>query len=326
VAGVVKPLVEDLIAAGELRRSLQRDVRKGMLAGHKMLPPVWFYDEVGSALFDEITRLPEYYLTRAERALLVEHAARIADLSGATSLVELGAGTCEKTRLLLDPLWDKGILASYVPLDVSAVTLQQAAFLLAQEYEGLLVHALIGDFRRHLGKVPKSPNQMFAFLGSTIGNLSTHDRAGFFSDLAAVMKPGDTFLLGADLVKDPKKLVRAYDDVAGVTARFNLNVLNVLNRELGANFDPSYFEHVAVWNEEESRIEMHLRATQAQAVEISSLGINVHFETGEALLTETSAKFTSEGIQAELARAGLGVDWWWKSDESEYMLLLAARS
>jgi L-histidine Nalpha-methyltransferase len=309
------PSMDVHLTANDLEEALERDVRQGLQADEKWLPPVWFYDDKGSELFDEITRLPEYYLTRAERRLLEAAADEIAARSGAEVLVELGAGTCEKSRILLDALSKAGTLKKYIPLDVSDGTLLAAATSLADDYPALTVHAVVGDFGLHIDRVPADGRRLVVFLGSTIGNLGPEQRKRFLFDLDCTMEHGDSLLLGTDLVKDTSRLLAAYDDASGVTAEFNRNVLRVLNRELGAHFDPSQFEHVAVWNPEKSHIEMRLRSQLDQSVAIDKLGMEVHFARGEDLLTETSAKFTREGLENELQEAGLVPEAMWEDAE-----------
>jgi L-histidine N-alpha-methyltransferase len=317
------PSIDVHLSGDDLRHALERDVRTGLSAEQKWLPPVWFYDERGSQLFDEITRLPEYYLTRAERGLLEAHAPEIAARAGADTLVELGAGTCDKSRVLLDAMQANGTLRRYVPLDVSDGTLWAAATALAGEYPDLAVHAVVGDFHQHIDRVPSEGRRLVAFLGSTIGNLTLHQRGRFLFDLDCIVGHEDSLLLGTDLVKDRARLVAAYDDSAGVTAEFNRNVLLVLNRELHASFDPQCFDHVAVWNEEASWIEMRLRSRTRQAVSIADLDLEVVFEAGEDLLTEISAKFTRSGIEDELFAAGFDVDATWVAPGDEFLLTLA---
>jgi L-histidine Nalpha-methyltransferase len=307
----------------DLRKALELDVRDGLAASPKQIAPTWFYDEEGSRLFEEITRLPEYYPTRAERALLDRHAPEVAALAGADSLVELGAGSCDKTRLLLDALAGAAALRLYVPFDVSADFLRDAATAIADEYGGLQVHAVVGDFLRHLDLIPTKGRRLVAFLGGTIGNLTPSQRQRFYFDLNATMASTDHLLLGTDLVKDRSRILAAYDDGAGVTARFNRNVLTVINRCLDADFDPDLFEHVVRWDEAAQWIEMRLRSTCAQSITVGGLGMTVPFGQGEELLTEISAKFTPEGVAAELARAGFVVDCQWGADESEFLLTLA---
>lgn len=307
----------------DLRSALERDVRAGLGASPKHIPPTWFYDEEGSRLFEEITRLPEYYPTRAERALLERHAGEVATLSGADSLVELGAGSCEKTRLLLDALAASGTLTNYVPFDVSAEFLRVAAGSIAEEYSGLHVHAVVGDFMAHLDRIPATGRRLVAFLGGTIGNLAPAQRARFLFDINATMAHRDSLLLGTDLVKDRRRIIAAYDDAAGVTARFNRNVLAVMNHALGANFEPDRFDHVVRWDEQAQWIEMRLRATRAETVAIEQLGMTITFEKDEELRTEISAKFTPEGVAEELAAAGFVVDRQWGAEAGEFLLTLA---
>ncbi len=317
------PSMDVHLGAEDLRGALENDVRTGLSAAEKWLPPVWFYDDTGSALFDEITRLPEYYLTRAERRLLEEHSPAIAVGAEADTLVELGAGTCEKSRVLLDAMQATGGLRRYVPLDVSDGTLWSAATALAEEYPGLLVHAVVGDFHLHIDRVPTEGRRLFAFLGSTIGNLAPDQRRKFLFDLDCLMTHEDRLLLGTDLVKDRARLVAAYDDAQGVTAAFNRNVLHVLNRELHASFDPDAFAHVALWNEEAKRIEMRLRSSADQVITIADLSLEVSFAAGEDLLTEISSKFTRPGVEEELYAAGFLVDAMWEAPGGDFLLTLA---
>ncbi len=307
--------------------ALAADVRAGLGATPKTLPPKWFYDDRGSELFDAITRLPEYYPTRTERAILVAHAADIAARTGADTLVELGSGTSEKTRLLLDALTAAGTLRRFVPFDVSEQTLRDAADAVAREYDGVAVHAVVGDFEQHLDRIPgpttAGGTRLVAFLGSTIGNLTPAMRARFLADLVAGLAPGDALLLGTDLVKDPARLVAAYDDAAGVTAEFNRNVLRVIDRELDADFDPDAFTHVAVWDAEHEWIEMRLRSVRDQHVTIGALDLAVDFAAGEELRTEISAKFRRERVAAELAAAGLELVEWWTDPAGDFALSLA---
>ena len=264
----------------EVRRQMRADALTGLQGREKSIPPVWFYDERGSRLFEVITQLPEYYPTRAERALLEEHAASIAELSKADTLVELGAGACDKTRVLLSALQETGLLARYVPFDVSDEFLRGAATTLSEEFDTLDIHLVIGDFHHHLAEIPTEGRRMVAFLGGTIGNLTPDQRARFLFDLNCTMSSDDSLLIGTDLVKDPKRLVAAYDDAAGVTADFNRNVLHVLNEQLGGDFDPELFRHVALWNEDEQWIEMRLRAQEATEVLLTGAGITVHVRRG----------------------------------------------
>jgi L-histidine N-alpha-methyltransferase len=303
--------------------ALRADVRAGLTASPKTLPPKYFYDARGSQLFDEITRLPEYYLTRAETSILERHAGQIAELSRCESLVELGSGTSAKTRLLLGALLDGGTLREFVPFDLDPTVLSEASGKLAAEYPGLPVAPVVGDFERDLGTVPPGRRRMIVFLGSTIGNFEPPARAAFLSQVAAALRPGDTFLLGTDLVKDVGRLLSAYDDAAGVTADFNRNILRVVNRDLGANFPVDEFQHVAVWDPANEWIEMRLRATREQEVTIGDLGLTVEFGAGEELRTEISAKFRRDNVEAELAAAGLKTVGFWTDPDGDFGLTLA---
>jgi L-histidine N-alpha-methyltransferase len=313
------------LAADSAYEALCRDVRDGLQSTPKSLPPKWFYDEVGSDLFDQITRLPEYYPTRAEAEILRVRAAEIAALTGADTLVELGSGTSEKTRVLLDALRHAGALRRFVPFDVDASMLSAASSAIQREYPGIEIAAVCGDFEEHLGEIPGGGRRLFVFLGSTIGNLDRGSRADFLAELAAVLEPGDSLLLGTDLVKDVGRLVRAYDDAAGVTARFNRNVLDVVNRELDADFDVDAFRHVAVWNGDEERMEMSLRVERAQRVHIGALDLAVEFAAGEQLLTEVSCKFRADAVAAELTRAGLRCTQWWTDAARDFGLSLSVK-
>ncbi|WP_405690206.1 L-histidine N(alpha)-methyltransferase [Streptomyces sp. NBC_01185] len=300
--------------------ALRADVRSGLTRRPKTLPPKWFYDARGSDLFEEITRLAEYYPTRAEREILVARAGEIAKVSGARTLIELGSGSSEKTRHLLDALPD---LHTYVPVDVSESALAGAAEALLAERPELDVHALVADFTHDL-ELPESPGpRLMAFLGGTLGNLLPEERAEFLRSVRARLAPGDGLLLGTDLVKDEATLVAAYDDAAGVTAAFNKNVLAVVNRELGADFPPDAFDHVALWDADHEWIEMRLRARRALTVKIRELDLVVRFEEGEELRTEISAKFREERVREELAASGLRLDQWWTDDAGRFALSLA---
>jgi L-histidine N-alpha-methyltransferase len=313
------------LAADSAYHALRRDVSQGLRQTPKSLPPKWFYDSVGSDLFDQITRLPEYYPTRAEAEILRARSAEIATASEADTLVELGSGTSEKTRMLLDALRERGSLRRFVPFDVDASILETAATAIQQEYAGVEITAVCGDFEEHLAEIPSAGRRLFVFLGSTIGNLTPGPRERFLSDLSAQMRPGDSLLLGTDLIKDIDRLVRAYDDSAGVTAAFNRNVLAVINRELDADFDVDAYHHVARWNAGDERIEMWLRAERGQRVRIGALNLTVDFVAGEEMLTEVSSKFRPDGISAELAAAGLRRTRWWTDDAGDFGLSLAVK-
>ncbi|MGW4750821.1 L-histidine N(alpha)-methyltransferase [Streptomyces chartreusis] len=300
--------------------ALRADVLKGLTGTPKTLPPKWFYDAQGSELFEKITELPEYYPTRAEREILVDRAGEIAAVTGARTLVELGSGSSEKTRFLLDALTG---LHTYVPVDVSESALTLAGQALIGERPGLDVHALIADFTGGMA-LPDTPGpRLVAFLGGTIGNLLPTERAVFLASVRALLSPGDALLLGTDLVKDELVLVEAYDDAAGVTAAFNKNVLTVIDRELGADFDPGAFEHVAVWDRDNEWIEMRLRSRTAQTVKVPALDLAVHFAAGEEMRTEVSAKFRRDGVRAELSAAGLELAHWWTDGQGRFALSLS---
>jgi len=303
--------------------ALRADVRAGLTATPKTLPPKYFYDARGSELFDDITRLPEYYLTRAETSILAERAGEIAALSRCESLVELGSGTSAKTRLLLRALREGGTLREFVPFDVDPAVLTEACDALTAEYPGLSIAPFVGDFERDLGAIPAGGRRMIAFIGSTIGNFPPASRGAFLARVGSVLRPGDTFLLGTDLVKDTGRLLRAYDDAAGVTAEFNRNVLRVVNRELDADFKVGEFEHVAVWDEVNEWIEMRLRSVDAQQVTIGALDLTVSFAAGEEMRTEISAKFRPGNIEAELAAAGMRTVHFWTDAENDFGLTLA---
>ncbi|WP_338674239.1 L-histidine N(alpha)-methyltransferase [Streptomyces sp. SCSIO 30461] len=300
--------------------ALRADVLHGLTHTPKELPPKWFYDARGSELFEEITRLPEYYPTRAEREILVERSAEIAAVTGARTLVELGSGSSEKTRHLLDALTG---LRSYVPVDVSESALTGAATALLDEHPDLDIRAMTADFTRAL-ELPVTPGpRLVAFLGGTIGNLLPGERQAFLRAVREMLSPGDALLLGTDLVKEEDVLVAAYDDAAGVTAEFNRNVLAVIDRELGADFDPDTFAHVALWNREKEWIEMRLRARQTLKVTIRDLDLVVPFEAGEEIRTEVSAKFRQEGVRNELAHAGMKLSEWWTDSAGRFALSLS---
>jgi L-histidine N-alpha-methyltransferase len=303
--------------------SLRDDVRAGLTRTPKELPPKWFYDERGSALFEEITRLREYYLTGRERVILAARAGEVARLTEANTLIEPGSGSSEKTRLLLDAMSATGRLRRFVPFDVSEQALRHASGRVAEEYPGIEVHGVVGDFERDLPRLPPGRRRLFAFLGSSIGNLTGEQRAGFLATLHGLLGPGEALLLGADLVKDRRRLESAYDDAAGVTAEFNRNVLAVVNRELRADFHLTRFEHVAVWDPEREWIEMRLRSTADQVVTVTDLELEVELAAGEEIRTEISDKFRREGLEAELRAAGFDLRRWWTDPFGDFSLSLS---
>ncbi len=312
------------LTAADLLAAMRADVRRGLGTTPKTLPPKYFYDARGSALFEEITRLPEYYPTRTERAILVARADEIATLSGADTLVELGSGSSEKTSLLLDALTTAGRLRRYVPVDVSDSALEGAMSSLSTRYPDLELHGVVADFEVHLDELPPGGRRMVAFLGSTVGNFERPARRAFLAMVRRGLVAGDTLLLGTDLVKDSSRLVAAYDDAAGVTAEFNRNVLRVLNRDLSADFNPQAFDHVARWNARQEQMEMWLRARRGHRVRLDDLDIEVSFEAGEEMRTEVSAKFRVAGVQAELGDAGFAVLRTWTDGDGDFALTLAA--
>ena len=309
-----------LFSAQDRDSELREEVRLGLTSTPKELQPKWFYDQRGSELFDAITQLPEYYLTRAERSILERHAGEIAALTDAATLIELGSGTSDKTRLLLDAVAPR----RFVPFDVSEETLRASAQRLAREYPALDVQAVVGDFEHHLPLLPRNGRRLLAFLGSTIGNLPPTRRSLFLSAVAATLGDGDTFLLGVDLVKSPARLVAAYDDASGVTREFNLNVLRLLNHKLDGHFDVSAFEHVARWNAEAEWMEMFVRSLREQTVRLDALELEVGFDAGELMRTEISAKFHQRRLTGELEAAGLAVQRWWTDDAGDFAVLLAS--
>jgi L-histidine N-alpha-methyltransferase len=301
-------------------RTLHEDVLDGLTRPFKEIPPKHFYDTRGSELFDQICGLPEYYPTRTERSILESSAELIGERTGATELVELGAGYATKTRILLDALE----VERFIPVDVSEATVRECARRLVAEYPGLEVHGLVGDFERHLVHLPERRGpRLVAFLGGTIGNFPPGSRRRFLRSIARTLGDDGWLLLGTDLVKDPHTLEAAYDDSAGVTAEFNLNVLRVMNRELGSDFDLDGFDHVAFWDAEREWIEMRLRSRRRQSVRFPGLDLTVHFDQREELRTEISAKFTRTRVQGDLAAAGLELVEWLTDADGLFGLSLA---
>jgi L-histidine N-alpha-methyltransferase len=308
-------------------RVLAEDVLDGLTRPFKELPPKHFYDARGSELFDRICELPEYYPTRTERLILERYAADIVEVIEPAELVELGSGSAEKARILLDAMADAGTLERYVPLDVSEQALRQAAEELVDAYDGLRVDGVIGDFERHLDSIPRSSTRprLVALLGGTIGNFPPGTRRRILRQIGRLLGPRDRLLLGTDLVKDPDLLEAAYDDPQGLTAEFNRNVLRVINRELDADFSPEAFEHIAFYNRDHEWIEMRLRARRAHSVRIGALALRVDFAAGEELRTEISAKFTRRRVEADFAAAGLALERWYTDDEQLFAVSLASR-
>lgn len=318
--------VDVWLDAADRRSALDDATFWSLRAQPRELPAVWLYDERGSRLFDEITRLPEYYLTRSERKILTQHVAEIAGRTGARTLVELGSGTSDKTRLLLNALAGEGTLERFVPVDVSEDILVASARAVADEYPTLGVHAIVGDFERHLHGIPSGGGRLVAFLGSTIGNLDPARRARLFGTIAALLAPDDAFLLGIDLVKDPARLEAAYNDSRGVTERFVRNGLDVVNRELDAEFHQERFAFVARWDEGNEWMDIGFHARDAHDVAIRKLETVASFAAGEQLRFEISAKFRRDAVVAELEAAGMSVDEWWTDRSADFALVLATRS
>jgi L-histidine N-alpha-methyltransferase len=305
--------------------TMAREVRLGLTAKPKELAPKYFYDERGSQLFEQITELPEYYPTRAEREILQRRSAEIVAAAGdPATLVELGSGSAAKTRHLLSAMRDAGCLATYVPVDISEGITRETAESLVEEYPGLAVRGLVCDFEHDLEKIPYGGGRLVAFLGGTIGNLYPDARRDFLIRIAALLEPGDRVLLGTDLVKEPIRLEAAYDDSAGVTAEFNKNVLHVLNREFDGDFDLDSFEHVARYDVDEARMDIRLRSLTEQSVRLDGLDLTVRFAAGEEMRTEISAKFTRERLEEAYREAGLRPDGWFTDSAQDYALSLAS--
>jgi L-histidine Nalpha-methyltransferase len=313
------------LAPADLEAQLREDALAGLTCSPKSIPSKWFYDHTGSMLFDQITRLPEYYLTRSERQILRERAAAVVAESGAGTLVELGCGLSEKTRILLDAFGRRGALQRFVPFDVDGDVLKIAVSTLCDLYPGLEVQGVVGDFERHLDRLDVPGRTLVIFLGSTIGNLDPAQRASLLSRLSSRLKPEDSFLLGVDLVKDVAVVEAAYNDSAGISAAFNLNMLSVLNSRLGGDFDSEAFAHVARFNSTTEQMEMYLRSRRQQRARLERIGLEVEFASGELLATEISAKFRREGIESELAAAGLSPVRWWTDADSNFGVSLSVK-
>lgn len=306
-----------------LQASLGQDVRHGLLAAQKALPPKYFYDDCGAQLFDAICDLPEYYLTRTEQALLERCADEIVAVAQPAEVVEFGSGASRKTRIILDALERSGRDIRYIPMDVSEGMLRDAARALLRDYPRLRIHAVVGDYERHLQRIPPGRQRLIMFLGSTIGNLTPAATASFLTNVRSQLTPGDYFLLGVDLVKAIAVLEAAYNDSAGVTAEFNRNILRAINRQLGADFDPQRYEHVAFFNPEQSQIEMHLRARTGHTVSIRQLEWMVPFAAGETIHTEISRKFSLAEVQSMLAAAQFALARWYTPPNNYFGLALA---
>jgi L-histidine N-alpha-methyltransferase len=317
--------VSVLLEPGSANAALVQDVRRGLGSPPLTLPPKWLYDEEGSRLFDQITRLPEYYPTEAERAILRGHADEIAALCDATTLVELGSGTSDKTRLLLGAFSDAGHLSRFVPVDVSESTLRDAAEQIAATYAGVSVEAIVGDFTLHLAHLPRDDRKLVAFLGGTIGNLYVEERRAFLGALADSCEPGDWLLLGTDLVKDADRLIAAYDDPGGITEQFVRNGLRVLNRDLGADFDLGGFTYVPFWDPHLRRMDLRLRAETPMDVTVPGAGIDLHLASGEEIRMEISTKFSVGSIREELGAVAFEVVATWTDARDDFAVTLARK-
>ncbi|MEM7271624.1 MAG: L-histidine N(alpha)-methyltransferase [Actinomycetota bacterium] len=311
------------LGADDIDKALRADVRSGLRSEPKELPPKWFYDEQGSTLFDEITRLEEYYPTEAEREILVANAAEIVALTEAETIIELGSGTSDKTKAVLDAAMAHGVMRRFVPFDVSEEFLRASVDELADRYPGLAVHGVVGDFDHHLPYLPDGDRQLLMLLGGTIGNYRPAERRVLLSAIVGRHRPGDHVLLGVDLVKDTGRLERAYDDARGVTAAFNKNVLAVINRRLGADFDLARFEHVARFDTENEWIEMLLRSTADQRVLVPALDLEISFAEGELMRTEVSAKFRRDRFDAELEDVGLAPVRWMTDAAGDFAVVVS---
>lgn len=303
---------------------MREDITRAFTNRPIVLPPKWLYDDHGSQIFDAITRLPEYYPTEAERALLADHAADIVARTGATTVVELGSGTSDKTRTLLDAFHNAGQLDRFVPFDVSEATLREAAEMLSTRYPGLAVDAVAGDFTRHLPHLPTEGQRMIAFLGGTLGNFYEEERRAFLGALADTLRSGESILLGVDLFKDIDRIIAAYNDETGVSEAFNKNVLTVINRELGANFDLDAFTYMPMFDPIHSRVDMRLLSLIDQTVRIEDLDLDVNFAASEEIRVEISTKFRPHKIIAEVTDAGFELTELWAGN-GDFGLLLATK-
>ncbi len=315
----------NLLPPGFLANALREDARSGFAASPKSLQSKWAYDAHGSALYEKIMKLPEFYLARAEQAILRDAGHAIAARTAARTLIDLASGPSDKTRLLLDALRASGTLESYVGVNLSETALETAEDVFARKYPGLAIRMVVADVEEHLGLpgYPASEPRLVAFLGSAIGHMTPSRRQAFFGRVRARLRLGDAFLLGADLIKDPEVLVAAYDDGAGLMAAFDKNLLAVLNDRLGADFDLDAFDHVAVWVPETEWIETRLRSVVAQEVHVPGAGLTVHFAAGEEMRTEVAAKFRQGALTRELEAAGLAVRAWWTDPADQFAVVLS---
>jgi L-histidine Nalpha-methyltransferase len=309
----------------DLADDVVRELRNALTARPRTIPPRWLYDDRGSELFSQITRLPEYYQTEAERSILAAHAPAIAELSGATTAIELGAGTSDKTRTLLDAFVAHGRLQRFVPLDVSEATLLSAADMLRRRYPSLRVEPVVGDFTRHLHRLPSGGTRVVAFLGGTIGNFYEEERTAFLGALADVLDEGDSLLLGVDLMKPIDRLIAAYDDSQGVTEAFIRNALANINDTFGGEIDLGNFTYVPFWDGRQERIDMRLRACEPERARLDALDLDLDVAAGEEIRIEISSKFREEGVRAELADVGFEVIELWRDANDDFGVALAKK-
>jgi len=317
--------VDVRIPSDWLDGEMREDIRRAFANRPIVFPPRWLYDDHGSELFEQITKLDAYYPTEAERAILTARSAEIAERTGADTIVELGSGTSDKTRTLLDSFHRRGQLRRFTSLDVSEATLLDAADSLADRYDGLLVHALVGDFTRHLAHLPQTGNRLVAFLGSTVGNFYVEERHAFLGAIADQLEAGEWLLLGVDLMKSVDRIMAAYNDPAGLTARFIKNSLTVLNRSLDADFDLDGFDYTPLWDGQEERVDLRLRSVQPQRVRVAALDIEVDLGEGEEIRVEISTKFRQDRLRSELRDVGMDVIDAWTDQRTDFGLILARR-
>jgi L-histidine N-alpha-methyltransferase len=305
------------------RQEFIEGIRQGLARSPKILSPRWFYDERGCELFEEITRLPEYYQTRTEMGILERHARDILHTARPASIVELGAGSCTKSRVLIRSAKGMGTLWTFVPFDISEATLRRSASELVDEFDDLTIYCVTGEFDHHISQIPRFGRQLIVFLGSTIGNFEEAQAQVFLTEVRRLMQSGDHFLLGVDLIKPEHELVAAYDDAQGKTAEFNLNILRRMNTELGADFDLTAFQHVALWNADYHRVEMHLRSVRDQEITVQSAAMTVPFVEDELTRTEICTKYTREDVEQMVAAAGMSAVEWYVDPAGRFGLLLA---
>ncbi|MEM9204638.1 MAG: L-histidine N(alpha)-methyltransferase [Actinomycetota bacterium] len=319
----IVPEIDVHLGPEDLEAALRRDIAEGLRSTPKDLPPKWLYDARGSDLFDQITRLDEYYPTEAERSILRAHAADIVERAGADTIVELGSGTSDKTRALLDAAVAAKTLERFIPFDVSESFLRDAARMLAERYPGVMIHGVVGDFDRHLDRIPAGGRRLVMLLGGTIGNYPPVERKGLLTEIVQGLEPGDHVLLGTDLIKDVARMEVAYDDPHGVSAAFAKNVLAVINRKLGGSFDLDAFDYVSRWDPDNEWIDMGLRSRRDQLVAVDALDMVVPFAKGEIMRNEVSGKFDPDAFTDELAAVGLDVVQWYHDAANDFGVSLS---